>query len=212
VVGARRPFTGDVAPAGLDGDHQCGTKEDFEQGGKYLPDDPPAEYDANGFLKCCHGPKKLRGGAGAGGKAGRPRGFTDATDGGMAVGGECGDVLFGTPVPGPSCATAGVVPIDYTFGASTHPFGLIQDWWQLPAYVAGATYRVQKTGFPGLSGSLLLRLYYGPCSGLTEVTYSHNTTTCVDFVAPDSGPLYLLVSTFSIPPEAYTLNINQNPC
>lgn len=53
VPNTTRKFTGQVAPAGLDGNHHCGTEKDFEEGGEYLPDVPPAPYDALGYLACC---------------------------------------------------------------------------------------------------------------------------------------------------------------
>lgn len=56
VDGAYKQFTGQVAPAGLDGNHVCATPHEIEFGGKYLPDDPPAEYDELGYLKCCKVP------------------------------------------------------------------------------------------------------------------------------------------------------------
>jgi hypothetical protein len=57
------------APIGVNGNHVCGTPEEFERGGTFEPELPPAEYDANGFLVCCEGPKKLIGGLGLGGRA-----------------------------------------------------------------------------------------------------------------------------------------------
>lgn len=114
VDGAPRPFIRDVTPAGLIGDHVCGTPEDFEQGGEYRPDLPPAEYATDGFLKCCNPPKVIHGGFGAGGHAApihyatlaRPGGLgaggharpsyqynVDPTEGGFEMGGEGGDVF-----------------------------------------------------------------------------------------------------------------------
>lgn len=52
-----RPFTGQVAPNGFDGRLLCGTPEEFEFGGKYEPDKPPAVYDSQGFLACCEVPE-----------------------------------------------------------------------------------------------------------------------------------------------------------
>ena len=69
VLGAPRPFTGKRAPLGLDGDHHCGTEEEFGEGGLFDDVTPLAEYDADGFLKCCVAPKRLAGGGGGGGKA-----------------------------------------------------------------------------------------------------------------------------------------------
>ncbi|PZU56198.1 MAG: hypothetical protein DI547_17130 [Sphingobium sp.] len=42
---------------GLNGNHYCGTPTDFTQGGEYLPDLPPAAYDAQGYLVCCAVPE-----------------------------------------------------------------------------------------------------------------------------------------------------------
>lgn len=56
VRGARRPFTGQKAPNGFDGRELCGTEHEFEFGGKYEPDKPPAVYDSQGFLACCKVP------------------------------------------------------------------------------------------------------------------------------------------------------------
>lgn len=53
VFGAPRTFTGERAPTGFDGSHLCGEKLDFNEGGAYLPDIPPAPYDSQGFLGCC---------------------------------------------------------------------------------------------------------------------------------------------------------------
>ena len=53
IRGAPRTFTGTRAPAGFDGHHQCATPEQLEYGGEYLPDLPPAPYDAQGYLVCC---------------------------------------------------------------------------------------------------------------------------------------------------------------
>lgn len=56
VFGALKEYVPGTPPAGLVGDHHCGTREEFEKGGQYLPDTPPAEYDAKGFLRCCNVP------------------------------------------------------------------------------------------------------------------------------------------------------------
>lgn len=56
VRGAPRTFTGTRAPVGFDGTHQCATASELEFGGAYLPDLPPAPYDAQGFLDCCKVP------------------------------------------------------------------------------------------------------------------------------------------------------------
>lgn len=56
VFGALRSFTGQKAPAGLTGVNLCGSLEDFEQGGTYRPDLPPAPYDQFGYLACCQVP------------------------------------------------------------------------------------------------------------------------------------------------------------
>lgn len=53
VYGAPQTFTGQRAPDGFDGSHLCGSQTDFELGGAYLPDIPPAPYDPQGFLECC---------------------------------------------------------------------------------------------------------------------------------------------------------------
>lgn len=119
VDGAPRPFIHDAVPPGLIGDHVCGTEDDFEQGGQYRPDLPPAEYDADGWLRCCTGPKKVHGGAGAGGHAvavvtlplTRPGGagagghvvptyseWIDPTEGGVEIGGEVPEV-WSPPTP-----------------------------------------------------------------------------------------------------------------
>lgn len=57
VFGAPRTFTGQRAPDGFDGSHLCGDKIDFEEGGAYMPDIPPAPYDSQGFLACCMVPE-----------------------------------------------------------------------------------------------------------------------------------------------------------
>lgn len=53
VQGTNRVTTLQSAPPSLTGAHLCGTTQDFAEGGEYLPDDPPAEYDAQGYLACC---------------------------------------------------------------------------------------------------------------------------------------------------------------
>lgn len=57
VLGAVRTPTLQKAPNGFDGHKYCGTPEEFEIGGKYEPDKPPAVYDAQGFLACCEVPQ-----------------------------------------------------------------------------------------------------------------------------------------------------------
>lgn len=54
VTFAERPFDGwgRIVPP-IPGDHLCGTREDFELGGRYLPDDPPFERGADGIPLCC---------------------------------------------------------------------------------------------------------------------------------------------------------------
>lgn len=56
VFGAPWTKTLQKAPDGLDGSHLCGEPIDFQEGGAYLPDIPPAEYDAQGYLACCEVP------------------------------------------------------------------------------------------------------------------------------------------------------------
>lgn len=56
VEGAPRVFQNRRTIPGLNGNAPCGTRQDFEQGGAYLPDLPPAPYDAQGFLACCRLP------------------------------------------------------------------------------------------------------------------------------------------------------------
>jgi hypothetical protein len=48
-----RPYTGQRLPPALVGSGPCGTQTDFEEGGEYLPNEPPAEYTPRGFLVCC---------------------------------------------------------------------------------------------------------------------------------------------------------------
>lgn len=119
VLGSPRPFFPNKVPIGYDGSHPCGAPIDFEQGGDYRPDLPLAQYDADGFLLCCTGPKKVHGGAGAGGRAvvlvlrplTRPGGagagghvvpsyseMVDPTEGGVEFGGEVPEV-FSAPSP-----------------------------------------------------------------------------------------------------------------
>ncbi len=69
VDGAPRPFTGQKAPVGLNGDHVCGSDEDFELGGTLDEEAPEVRYGALGFPLCCAPPLRLRGGAGASGRA-----------------------------------------------------------------------------------------------------------------------------------------------
>lgn len=100
VAGASRATDLGRVPAGLDGGHVCGTAADFDQGGEYLPALPPVEYDANGYPRCCEGPKKVRGGVGAGGRA---------------------DVQFVVPAPAPAlnCCLAPTLEVGVTYGATT---------------------------------------------------------------------------------------------
>lgn len=53
VYGAPRPFINQKAPAGMEPTLACGTEDDFQEGGRYLPNLPPAPYDAQGYLACC---------------------------------------------------------------------------------------------------------------------------------------------------------------
>jgi hypothetical protein len=114
VTGAARPFTGQRAPVGIDGSGYCGTASEFDLGGYYRPDLPAARYSADGWLACCGGPRRIRGGAAAGGRAdyavhaplarrgGAAAGgradysavtWVDATAGGAQVGGSAGDLV-----------------------------------------------------------------------------------------------------------------------
>lgn len=54
VVGVEREFDGwgHVVPP-IPEDHICGERDDFEFGGRYLPDDPPLERGADGIPTCC---------------------------------------------------------------------------------------------------------------------------------------------------------------
>jgi hypothetical protein len=76
-----------TTPAGINGDHLCGTEADFTEGGVYDPTAPPQLYGAYGWPVCCYPPVKLRGGAGGGGHV-RPQfiGVTPLT-GGLGIGG-----------------------------------------------------------------------------------------------------------------------------
>lgn len=69
VASADRVTTLARAPAGTGRGHVCGTEEEFREGGTLEADLPPVDYGALGLPLCCEPPKRVRGGAGAGGRA-----------------------------------------------------------------------------------------------------------------------------------------------
>jgi hypothetical protein len=187
VWGEPRPYTGQRAPRGLDGDHVCGTAADFGEGGLYEPTVPPVAYDANGFARCCNGPKRLNGGAGAGG-------VTHPV------------IVSATPAPGNSCATGGVISADvlYTWVGD----GSASANWV--ATIAHTTiYHVEFT--KGIDGATL-SMGAGPdCAHMG----SYGTLFGDGCLATAGGPTetrMLLTINFSTIGHHYTFKVSAGPC
>lgn len=101
-------------PAGIDGQRRCGTDVDFMFGGHYDPDAPPQQYGALGWPICCFPPKKVFGGAGAGGKC--VVGFVTpiALVGGYQVGGLVASTWRQLTQLQGGYSLGGTLPIQYT--------------------------------------------------------------------------------------------------
>lgn len=78
-----------VARPGTGRGHVCGSEEDFREGGRYEPDEPPVVYGQQGLPQCCGAPVV---------------GAATVVDGGR-----CG--VASPIVPGNTCATATEIPL-----------------------------------------------------------------------------------------------------
>lgn len=118
------------APAGLTGKHIC-HEEWLDEGEPYPNDLPPTVYGANGIPVCCGQ-------------------FDDPPLGGIAVGGEAGDVWGGAP--GPDCSTAFPAALYTTYpGTMT---ATAEQWWRwdtVPGYAYFFTTHVPFGGPAGWS-------------------------------------------------------------
>lgn len=113
VTFADRPFDGwgRIVPP-IPGDHICGTRADFADGGTYLPDDPPFPRGEDGIPLCCR--PEIGGLVVGGGTA-----FVDvweAGDGGVGISGSA----FVEPIiPGAGWSGALITPgVWYTYDSS----------------------------------------------------------------------------------------------
>jgi len=139
---ARKPPQ--IAPTG----HLCGTREDFERGGLYSPDDVPPPVDLAGIPLCCNpGIVPVGGGVGGGvmtpgtvdvsaggeswgGDAPEFIAYADSGEGGTSWGGDAPESYTpGSPAGGTDCNTAGVLSIATPYSL-TIPAGAGFVWWK----------------------------------------------------------------------------------
>lgn len=147
VTGAPRVFQNVKVPAGIVGDHNCGTQEEFGEGGLFDDVTPLAKYGANNYLICCLAAKRLGGGGGGGGKALRP-----GTD--LEVTGTAQTGTAQTSCPLPAMYTAGellVVTVMYQSTGTTP--GTPSGWTLLGGGPIGGTEAWTVTWYRAATGS-----------------------------------------------------------
>lgn len=197
VWGKARPYTGQRAPAGLTGDHVCGTPEDFAQGGHYDTGPPEVRYGATGFSLCCDPPKLPRGGAGGGGRAGVDVRPALVLSGGAGAGGLAHPVVEGPAVPACACADAPTLAVGvlYVMSAPCDVLNFVRF-----AVDNGTLYRVTLTMDAGFveaqvslgvdCGSLSIEFTRSPPSGFGFVTSTADDQfVYVNFAGPTPAPL-----------------------
>lgn len=130
VWGADLAYNKTKTPPGLKGEHVCGTAADFENGGLFDDTIPPEPLAANGWPRCCSPPKRVRGGAGAGGLA-------------QLV------VISPDSPPGPTCETAGALTVGVPTAFHTDTFA---QWWWFLGPMAPGSYHVPGATAGGAVG------------------------------------------------------------
>lgn len=210
VEGDSRTVTLAKAPRGLVSDHVCGTEAEFRDGGTRDPSLPPVQYGATGWPMCCFPPKKLRGGAAAGGRAALV--VTDpGIRGGAAAGGRAVYAVDpASPTPGSDCATSPTLALDVEYSYPTITGGPSGDWFRFNGLTAAAVYHLT---YVGPVGSLPLFFGFSTCGGAhTLLTQVFHAPDCYEFTFSSGPNLLLEVRTFGPSNGPYTFTLSAGAC
>lgn len=134
----------------------------------------------------------------------------DAT-GGIVLGGSA-DVTYTppTPTPGSTCATAAVVALGTTNGA-TISGSLTQQWWQITTLTNGVTYYISTSGV-SISQASFQTFEGTTCAGQTNVFTSNPHANCYSFTKTGTNSLWLEFHGPFSGSATYTFNVSTTPC